>query len=64
MLWADAVDLSSSFYSDGVFSSDLQVPAVVKSQAVLLYQQISKCNEEVCHLKIEIFTITEINMSF
>jgi len=35
--WADAVDLSSSFYSDELFSSDLEVLAVVKSQSVQLY---------------------------
>ena len=36
--WSTVVDPSSSFYSDGVFCDNSQVSAIVKSQAMQLYQ--------------------------
>ena len=51
--WTEAVDLSSSFYSDGLYCENSIVPLIVKSQAVQLHHRICRCEEEVTRLKTE-----------
>lgn len=51
--WAEAVDLSSSFYHDGLYCDNSTVPIVVKSQAVQLHHRISRCEEEITRLKTD-----------
>ena len=51
--WAEAVDFSSSFYSDGLYCDDSTVPVIIKSQAVQLHHRISRCEEEITRLKSE-----------
>ena len=51
--WAEAVDLTSSFYNDGLYFDNSTVPIVVKSQAVQLHHRISRCEEEIARLKTD-----------
>lgn len=50
--WSDAADLSSQLYRDCLYS-DSDVPAAVKYQAVQLYHQISRAEEEKARIKSE-----------
>ena len=57
--WAEAVDFSSSFYSDGLYCDDSTVPVIIKYQAVQLHHRISRCKEEVTRLKSEMANCVE-----
>ena len=57
--WAEAVDFSSSFYSDGLYCDDSTVPVIIKYQAVQLHHRISRCEEEVTRLKSEMANCVE-----
>ena len=57
--WAEAIDFSSSLYSDGLYCDDATIPAIVKSQAVQLHHRICRCEEEVTRLKSEMTNCVE-----
>ena len=50
--WTDAADLSSQLYRDCLYS-DSDVPAIAKYQAVQLYHQISRAEEEEARIRSE-----------